>query len=217
MKRNDILSRYSWQFRAGRSIDHSIPDCWLPALAALCAAVDELVDQGVREQFCWLDIKEKHSQLAVDYSAPTTLTSAIEALVETAESTCHATGGIVHGTREQADQVRSYQDDSMSLSLTDALQANTQLVAITPLSWLGLEVAVWLPVGSDSKALSGAILYLEDMPPTLREVFTRWLAQQVLSISRPPLGLPKQGPPTSWRMSWQRLSLLLDHIVEMPR
>jgi len=43
------------------------------------------------------------------------------------------------------------------------------------------------------KPLSGAIIYIEDMPSALQAHFMAWLEQQPLSISRPPLGLPRRG------------------------
>lgn len=54
-------------------------------------------------------------------------------------------------------------------------------------------VAAWLPVDGFGKPLSGAIIYIEDMPPSLQAHFMTWLEQQPLSISRPPLGLPRRG------------------------
>jgi len=102
-----------------------------------------------------------------------------------------ATSRIVHYTREQAEQIGAYQDDAAPLA--DAVQAQIQLVEVESLAWQGVDVPVWLPVDSNGKALCGAILYVEDMPPSLRVIFMVWLAQQVLSISRPPLGLPRQG------------------------
>lgn len=102
-----------------------------------------------------------------------------------------AAGRIVHDTREQADDAGAYQDNATPL--TDALQSHARLIAVNALNWQGQEVPVWLPIGDDGKVLCGAILYLEDMPPALCKTFKHWLAQQVLSISRPPLGLPRKG------------------------
>ncbi len=92
MKKVDVLNRYPWQFRIGREIDHSVPESWLPTIADLCAAIDELVGQDVQEQFYWRDIKEKRGQLAVDYVAPAVLADTIEALVDAAESDCRKAG-----------------------------------------------------------------------------------------------------------------------------
>lgn len=88
MKRDDILKLYHWQFRSGRKIDNSVPDRWLPAIAALCASVNELVDQDGREYFYWRDIKEKRGQLAVAYVAPAELITTIDALIDVTESAC---------------------------------------------------------------------------------------------------------------------------------
>lgn len=239
MERDEIYHRYGWQFTADRRIDSSVPNEWLPAIASLCAGVDKLVQDKLREGFHWLDIKEKRGQLAVDYAPPAALADAIDVLIEAAESACStielsapakskkrfldappeevqaaaqqtgeatikrrldtglsvsglvAAGRIVHDTREQADDAGAYQDDATLL--TDALQSHARLIAVNALDWLGQAVPVWLPVGNDGKALCGAILYLEDMPPALCRTFKDWLAQQVLSISRPPLGLPRKG------------------------
>lgn len=92
MKKVDVLNRYPWQFHKGRGIDHSVPECWLPSIAALCAAIDELVGQDAQEQFYWCDIKEKRGQLAVDYVAPAVSVETIEALVNAAESACREAG-----------------------------------------------------------------------------------------------------------------------------
>ena len=54
---------------------------------------------------------------------------------------------------------------------------------VDSLNWSGL-----------GKPLSGAIIYIEDMPSSLQAHFMTWLGQQPLSISRPPLGLPRRGP-----------------------
>ena len=64
---------------------------------------------------------------------------------------------------------------------------------VDSLNWSGQAVAVWLPVDGLGKPLSGAIIFIEDMPPELQAHFMAWLEQQPLSISRPPLGLPSRG------------------------
>lgn len=42
-------------------------------------------------------------------------------------------------------------------------------------------------------SLLHAVLHIEDMAPSLQAHFITWLEQQPLSISRPPLGLPRRG------------------------
>lgn len=57
MEREDIHRHYSWQFKAGRVVDSSVPDSWLSAISSLCANVDALIQGELREGFHWLDIK----------------------------------------------------------------------------------------------------------------------------------------------------------------
>ncbi|MCG9078093.1 hypothetical protein [Laribacter hongkongensis] len=169
MEREDIHRHYSWQFKAGRVVDNSVPDSWLSAISSLCANVDALLQGELRESFHWLDIKEKHGMLSVSYAAPGTLTDAIDALVDAADTACR-------------QAVRA------SAPATGIL-----LRQVDSLNWSGQAVAAWLPVDELGKPLSGAIIYIEDMPPTLQAHFMTWLEQQPLSISRPPLGLPRRG------------------------
>ena len=167
MEREDIHRHYSWQFKAGRVVDNSVPDSWLSAISSLCADVDALIQGEQRESFHWLDIKEKHGMLSVSYAAPGALTGAIDALVDVADTACL----------------------QASAPATGIL-----LRQVDSLNWSGQAVAAWLPVDGLGKPLSGAIIYIEDMPPSLQAHFMTWLGQQPLSISRPPLGLPRRGP-----------------------
>lgn len=57
MEREDIHRHYSWQFKAGRVVDNSIPDSWLSAISSLCVNVDALIQDELRERFHWRDIK----------------------------------------------------------------------------------------------------------------------------------------------------------------
>lgn len=82
MRRADIVQRYRWQFRSGREIDACVPDMWLPAIAKLCAGIEEAVPAIERTGFYWLDLKEKRGQLAVDFVFPHGCGPAIEALVD---------------------------------------------------------------------------------------------------------------------------------------
>lgn len=170
MEREDIHRRYSWQFKAGRVVDNNVPDRWLPAISSLCADIDALIQDELREGFHWLDIKEKHGMLSVSYAAPSALTDAIDALVDMADTACR------------------------QVVLASAPTTDTLLHQVDSLSWSGQAVAAWLPVDRSGKPLSGAIIYIEDMPPSLQAHFMTWLGQQPLSISRPPLGLPRRGP-----------------------
>lgn len=169
MEREDIYRRYSWQFKAGRVVDNNVPDRWLPAISSLCADVDALIQDELREGFHWLDIKEKHGMLSVSYTVPGALTDAIDALVDMADTACR-----------QAVPVNTPATD-------------TVLRKVDSVSWSDQAVATWLPVDGKGKPLSGAIIYIEDMPPSLQAHFMAWLEQQPLSISRPPLGLPRCG------------------------
>mgnify|MGYP001162013975 CR=1 FL=1 len=167
MEREDIHRHYSWQFKAGRVVDNSVPDSWLSAISSLCTNVDVLIQGELREGFHWLDIKEKHGMLSVSYAAPSALTEAIDALVDAADTACR----------------------QASTPATGIL-----LRQVDSLNWSGQVVAAWLPVDGLGKPLSGAIIYIEDMPPSLQAHFMTWLGQQPLSISRPPLGMPRRGP-----------------------
>ena len=82
--RDTIMARYSWQFQRGRKIDNCVPAQWLPVVEDLCMAIEETIPVADRPAFYWLDIKEKHGALAVDYVAPSNMASKIEALVEAA-------------------------------------------------------------------------------------------------------------------------------------
>lgn len=170
MRHDDIRHRYRWQFKTGRGVDNSVPDSWLSAISSLCANVDVLIQGELREGFHWLDIKEKHGMLSVSYAAPGALTDAIDALVDAADTACR-------------------QAVPASAPATGIL-----LRQVDSLNWSGQVVAAWLPVDGLGKPLSGAIIYIEDMPSSLQAHFMTWLGQQPLSISRPPLGLPRRGP-----------------------
>lgn len=82
MTSSEIIKRYSWQFRVGRGIDHCVPPPWLPVVEELCMAIERTVPMADRPAFCWLDIKEKRGELAVDYVVPATMADVIEALVD---------------------------------------------------------------------------------------------------------------------------------------
>lgn len=73
------------------------------------------------------------------------------------------------------------------------LCAEMILTKVDTIRWQDCVIPIWRPVDSLGKPLSGGIVYLEDMPSTLQAQFKAWLAQQPLSISRPPLGLPRRG------------------------
>lgn len=82
--RKGIMTRYQWQFCTGRPIDNSVPDAWLPVLVDLFASIDETIPPAERAAFYWLDIKEKHGGLAVDYVAPSSVDFDIESAIEMA-------------------------------------------------------------------------------------------------------------------------------------
>lgn len=68
-----------------------------------------------------------------------------------------------------------------------------QLVKMTEYHWHDHAIPIWQPVDSRGKPLSGGVVFLDDMPQALRAQFKIWLASQQLSISRPPLGLPRRS------------------------
>lgn len=84
--RDELMAAYGWQFRAGRGIDGCVPDRWLPILAELFAAVEAAVPPSERTAFYWLDLKEKHGELAVDYVVPASAETEIEEAVGKATS-----------------------------------------------------------------------------------------------------------------------------------
>lgn len=84
MTTDDIENRYAWQFRGGRGVDNCVPPQWLPIVARLCDAIEEAIPVADRPAFYWLDIKEKHGTIAVDYVAPPNMNDLIETLIEAA-------------------------------------------------------------------------------------------------------------------------------------
>lgn len=84
MARDEIVTRYRWQFRHGREIDASVPDAWLPVIAELCAAIEAAVSPIEQAGFYWLDVKEKRGVLAVDYAAPAGTADTVDALIDQA-------------------------------------------------------------------------------------------------------------------------------------
>lgn len=84
MTRDEIMTRYRWQFRHGREIEASVPDAWLPAIAELCAAVETAVSPIEQAGFYWLDVKEKRGRLAVDYNVPTSVATTVDAAIDQA-------------------------------------------------------------------------------------------------------------------------------------
>ncbi|MBX9298394.1 hypothetical protein K5M33_16285 [Chromobacterium vaccinii] len=89
-------------------------------------------------------------------------------------------------------------DDAVA-SLVEAAEsackthATIQLIKVTEYRWHEHAIPIWQPVDSRGKPLSGGIVFLDDMPQALQMQFKVWLAIQPLSISRPPLGLPRRS------------------------
>lgn len=160
MQQDDIYSQHRWQFSRGRCIDNNVPDAWLPAITDLCAKVAALIPEAQREDFQWLDIKEKRGALAVSYHAPANLADVVADLVDAAEFECSAPSTI-------------------------------RLIKVTEYCWHEYIFPIWQPVNGQGKPLSGGVVFLDDMPQTLQAQFKAWLASQPLSISRPPLGMPR--------------------------
>ncbi|NHQ80297.1 hypothetical protein HA051_01685 [Chromobacterium vaccinii] len=89
-------------------------------------------------------------------------------------------------------------DDAVA-SLVDAAAsacnslATIQLIKVTEYHWHDYLIPIWQPVDNQGKPLSGGIVFLEDIPEVLQTQFKVWLTSQPLSISRPPLGLPRRS------------------------
>ncbi|MEC5207790.1 hypothetical protein QF022_002746 [Vogesella perlucida] len=68
-----------------------------------------------------------------------------------------------------------------------------QLVKISEYRWHDHVIPIWQPVDNRGKPLSGGVIFMSDMAEALQGHFKVWLASQPLSISRPPLGLPRRS------------------------
>lgn len=70
---------------------------------------------------------------------------------------------------------------------------NIRLVQIEGPEWEGVSIPVFLPLQGNGKSLCGGVVYWADMPDSLRVCFMGWLESRVVSISMPPIGLPRVG------------------------
>lgn len=68
-----------------------------------------------------------------------------------------------------------------------------QLIEVDGPVWQGVHTPSFLPVSSNGDRLCGAVVYWSDMPEGMRLCFTQWLENRLLSISMPPVGLPRAG------------------------
>lgn len=71
--------------------------------------------------------------------------------------------------------------------------STVQLIKVTEYRWYEYIFPIWQPVDNTGKPLSGGVVFLDDMPQPLQALFKTWLASQPLSISRPPLGMPRRS------------------------
>lgn len=103
-----------------------------------------------------------------------------------------------HGTLAITYHAPSALDDAVA-GLVDAAEsacnshAPIQLIKVTEYCSHEYVFPIWQPVDHQGKPLSGGIVFLEDMPEVFQAQFKTWLASQQLSISRPPLGLPRRS------------------------
>jgi len=81
----DLVQRFSWQFKEGPRIDGSIPPRWNSILYDLMLAVEELLSIEEREGFWWTDIKEKRGELRAYCVYPNERDTQISSLVDRAE------------------------------------------------------------------------------------------------------------------------------------
>lgn len=68
-----------------------------------------------------------------------------------------------------------------------------RLVQIEGPAWEGVSIPVFLPLRDNGMSLCGGIVYWADMPDSLRVCFMQWLESRLLSISMPPVDLPRVG------------------------
>lgn len=68
-----------------------------------------------------------------------------------------------------------------------------RLVQIKGPEWEGIVLPVFVPLSGNGVSLCGGIVYWSDMPASLRICFMRWLESRLLSISMPPIDLPRSG------------------------
>lgn len=103
-----------------------------------------------------------------------------------------------HGTLAVTYHSPSALDDAVA-SLVEAAESachvlsTIQLIKVTEYRWHDHVIPIWQPVDHQGKPLSGGVVFLDDMPQALQEHFKAWLATQPLSISRPPLGMPRRS------------------------
>ena len=81
-----------------------------------------------------------------------------------------------------------YGDISMSIA-----DNHIHLIEVDGPVWQGVHTPSFLPVGCNGTRLCGAVVYWSDMPDGMRLCFTQWLQNKLLSISMPPVSLPRAG------------------------
>lgn len=67
MTAEELMERFSWQFKAGPRICGSVPPSWNGVLFDLMVAVENLLSPEEQERFWWTDIKEKRGELRAYY------------------------------------------------------------------------------------------------------------------------------------------------------
>lgn len=68
-----------------------------------------------------------------------------------------------------------------------------QLIKVAEYCWQDNIFPIWQPVDNQGKPLSGGVVFLNELPQAVKTQFNTWLASQPLSISRPPLGMPRHS------------------------
>jgi len=103
-----------------------------------------------------------------------------------------------HGTLAVTYHAPAGLDDAVA-GLVEAAEvacsapSTIQLIKVTEYRWHEYVFPIWQPVDDTGKPLSGGVVFLDDMPQALQKHFKAWLASQLLSISRPPLGMPRRS------------------------
>ena len=85
MTKDQLIARFSWQFKEGPRLDGCVPPGWYLVLAELMAQVEALLPADERDAFWWTDIKEKRGELRAYCVTPQEHSARIDALIDEAE------------------------------------------------------------------------------------------------------------------------------------